>query len=124
MRGYFGHYRIDPALYLDKVTEDLSSDPDDRVHVAACIYGDVDVLLTRNIKHLRTPAVTAAGVKVITSDEFLSTLLARRRQAVVDSFSRAAHAKKDPPMGADELADRIGNAGASRFAERIRPYLH
>ncbi len=45
VRSYFGRYRIDPALHRDKITEDLSPDPGDRIHAAAAIYGDVDVHL-------------------------------------------------------------------------------
>ena len=38
VRTHFGRYRIDPALYDDKITDDLSPDPDDRVHAAAAIH--------------------------------------------------------------------------------------
>lgn len=123
VRSYFGRSRIDPAVYRDKITDDLSPDPDDRVHAAAVIYGDVDVLLTRNLKHLRTEPVLAAGVKVVTSDEFLCALLTDRRQGVIESFIRAADSKKNPPMTPDKLARKIASAGAPRFAERVRPHL-
>lgn len=123
VRAHFGRDRIDPALYHDKITDDLSPDPDDRVHAAAAIYGGVDVLLTRNLKHLRTRPVLAAGIKVITSDEFLCALLTNRRQGVVESFTRAADSKKNPPMTPHELANKIATAGAPRFAKRLRPYL-
>lgn len=120
VRTHFGRYRIDPALYRDKITDDLSPDPDDRVHAAAAIYGDVDVLLTRNVKHLRTEPVLAAGVTVITSDDFLCALLTTHRQGVVESFTRAASGKKNPPTTPYELADKIAAAGAPRFAQRIQ----
>ena len=119
VRTHFGRYRIDPALYRDKITDDLSPDPDDCVHAAAAVYGDVDVLLTRNLKHLRTRLVLAAGVKVITADEYLCTLLTRRRRAVIESFVRAANSKKNPSMTAAELTDKIAAAGAPRFAGRV-----
>lgn len=123
VRTYFGRYRIDPDLYRNKVTEDLSPDPGDRLHAAACIHCDVDVLLTRNLKHFRTPAIEQAGVLVMTSDTFLGQLLTRRRRAVIESFIRAADARKNPPTTPAALADTIARAGASRFAERLRPYL-
>ncbi len=123
VRAHFGRYRIDPAVYRDKISDDLSPDPGDRVHAAAAIHGDVDVLLTRNRKHLRTQPVLAAGVKVITSDEFLCALLTDRRRGVIAAFIRAADAKRNPPMTPHELADRIAAAGAPRFAERVRSHL-
>jgi hypothetical protein len=49
VRTYFSRYRIDPAVYRDTITEDLSPDPGDRIHAAAAIHGNVDVLLTRNL---------------------------------------------------------------------------
>lgn len=123
VRTHFGRYRIDPALYRDKITDDLSPDPDDRVHAAAAIHGDVDVLLTRNLKHLRTEPVLAADITVITSDEFLCALLTTHRHGVVESFTRAASAKKNPPTTPYELAGKIAAAGAPLFAQRVRRYL-
>lgn len=123
VRTHFGRSRIDPAVYHDKITDDLSPDAGDRVHAAAAIYGGVDVLLTRNLKHLRTKPVVTAGVKVITSDDFLCALLTDRRQGVVESVTRASVSKKNPPMTPDELAKRLATAGTPRFAERVRPHL-
>jgi hypothetical protein len=39
----------------------------------------------------------------------------------VESFTRAAAGKKNPPITADELADKIAAAGAPTFAARLRP---
>lgn len=123
VRAHFARYRIDPTRYRDNVTEDLSPDPDDRVHAAAAIYGDVDVLLTRNMKHLRTQPVLDAGIEVVTADDFLCTLLTEHPNDVVESFIKAAAGKTNPPLTAVELADKIATAGASRFAHRIQPHL-
>src|SRR5699024_1937114 len=64
-----------PAAHLQRpvcrtVTDNISPDPGDRLHTAACIHGDVDVLLTRNLKHFRAPAISDAGVQVMISDTF------------------------------------------------------
>ncbi|MFT4258597.1 putative toxin-antitoxin system toxin component, PIN family [Microbacterium sp.] len=123
VQTYFGRYRIAPEIYGGNVTDDLSPDPGDRTHAAACIHGDVDVLLTRNLKDFRAPAIAQAGVQVMTSDTFLSQLLSHRHQAVVESFTRAAYSKKNPPVTSAELADAIARAGAPQFAERLRPHL-
>ncbi|MDF1488400.1 PIN domain-containing protein [Tessaracoccus caeni] len=123
VRTHFSRYRIDGGLYRGKASDDLSPDPGDRLHAAACIYGDVDVLLTRNLKDFQAPALAQAGVQVITSDTFLSKLLSDRHRAVVESFTRAASSKKNPPMTAAELTDAIARAGAPQFAEYLRPHL-
>ena len=123
VRTYFGKSRIDPAVYRTRIADNLSPDPADRIHAAAAVYGDVDVLITRNLKHLRTRPVLEAGIKVITSVDFLCTLLADRRHHVVASFIRAAEAKQNPPTTAQELASKVAGAGAPRFAERVMPHL-
>ncbi|NLA28926.1 MAG: PIN domain-containing protein, partial [Propionibacterium sp.] len=43
VRTHFGRYRIDARLYQDKASDELSPDPGDSLHAAACIHGDVDV---------------------------------------------------------------------------------
>lgn len=58
----------------------------------------------------------------MTSDVFLSALLTHRRQAVVESFTRAANGRKHPTTTPTELAYTIANAGAPRFAGRLQPY--
>lgn len=123
VRTFFASSRIDPVLYQDRATADLSPDPGDRLHAAACIHGDVDTLLTRNLKHFRTQAIAEAGVEVTTSDAFLCTLLSHYPGPVSESFSRTAAAKKNPVVSPSELADRIAKAGAPLFAERVRPHL-
>lgn len=124
VRTHFGRYRIDARLYQGKASDELSPDSGDRLHAAACIHGDVDVLLTRNLKDFKTPALSQSGVEVMTSDIFLSKLLSDRLEAAVESFTRAADAKKNPPMTSIELADAIARAGAPQFAEHVRPYLN
>lgn len=124
VRTYFGRHRIDPALYRHQVTTDLSPDPDDRIHAAACIHGNVDVLLTRDIRHFRAPALADAGVRVMNSDEFLCALLTHRRGAVTESFTRAADAKKNPPLSPCGLAVRMAKSGTPEFARRIKHRLN
>lgn len=123
VRTYFGRYRIDESLYRGKVSGSLSPDPGDRLHAAACIHGDVDVLLTRNLKDFQAPAIAQAGVQMMSSDTFLTILLSHRRQAVVESVTRTAGSKKNPPITPAELADSIERAGAPQFAERLRAHL-
>lgn len=53
----------------------------------------------------------------------MDVLLTRRRQAGIESFTRAADSKKNPPMAAAELTDRIASAGGPRFAEQVGSYL-
>jgi hypothetical protein len=123
VRDHFGAGRIDPADYRDRITDDLSPDPDDRAHVAACLGGRADVLLTRNITDFPADLLADAGVSVMTADDYLLRLLRRHPKAATDSFVATAHARTRPPMTPGELADRIEHAGAAQFAKRVRSRL-
>ena len=120
VRVHFSAGRIDPADYRDRITDDLSPDPGDRAHVAACLGGHVNVLLTRNVKDYRSAALVQHGVRVLTADDYLRALEQRHPIAVLGSFIATANARKRPPVTPHELADRIAAAGAAEFANRIR----
>jgi predicted nucleic acid-binding protein len=92
VRSSFSASRIDPAEYRDRITHELSPDPGDRVHVAACLDGRADVLLTRNTKDFPVNKLAAAGVSVMTADDFLVALLGRRPAAVREAFEATAAA--------------------------------
>lgn len=123
VRTWFAGSRIDPASYRDEVTDDLSPDPGDRIHVAACLSGDADVLLTRNTKDFPVERLEAAGVRVLVADEYLLTLLRRRPSATHDAFVATAAARRRPRVSPCDLADRIDRAGAHDFAARMRRRL-
>ena len=95
------------------------------MHAAAAIHGDVDVLLTRNLKHLRTKPVLDAGVKVSTSDDFLCELLTpHRSQGVYGIVHPRGGQQEEPPNDSPgNWPTKISTAGAPRFAERLRPNL-
>jgi hypothetical protein len=123
IRTFFSHRRIDPALYQGRATEDLSPDPDDRVHVAAAIFDGVQVALTGNLRHWRTGALREAGVRVMTADDYLCELLVKQPNAVTEAFTATARGRKNPPTTAYELAERVAGAGAPNFAARITALL-
>ncbi|ACZ29841.1 conserved hypothetical protein [Xylanimonas cellulosilytica DSM 15894] len=116
VRAHFGRHRIDAALYDGKITADLSPDPGDRNHAAACVYGDVDVLVTRNVKHYRSLRLKDAGVEVVTADAFLCALLARHTHDVVESVVTAAARRRNPPTTLAAFLSRLERAGAAQFA--------
>ncbi|MDR1265862.1 MAG: PIN domain-containing protein [Propionibacteriaceae bacterium] len=122
-RAHFASSLIGPALYRDQITADLSPDPGDRAHVAACLGGRATVLITRNLKHYQSPKLAEHGVRVMTADDYLCELLRQRPEAVTDSFIATANARTRPPVTPDELADRIAGAGAPTFAARVRRRL-
>lgn len=123
VRSWFAKSRLDPADYRDRVSDDLSPDPGDRIHVAACLDGRADVLLTRNSKDFPVEMLAVNGVHLMSADDFLVDLLRRRPSAEQDAFVATAAAGRRPPVDACELVDRIDRAGTPRFAARMRKHL-
>jgi len=123
VRMHFASGRLDPAVYRSQVTDDLSPDPDDRVHAAACLSHGVAVLLTRNIRHYRCTRLTVNGVRVMTADNYLCELLSVHTAEVVNSLVKTANARRRPPMTPLELTERLRVAGTPLFATRVRDIL-
>lgn len=116
VRAHFGRYRIPPEQYRGLVDVELSPDPDDRVHVAACLGGGVDVLLTRNTVDMPVARLVDAGVEVMTADAFLVRLLRRRPSAIIEAVELMRSRKRRPPRSMPELIEDLTRAGASTFA--------
>lgn len=123
VRAWFTSTRIDPADYRHLIADDLSPDHADRAHVAACLGGRVDVLLTRNAKDFATPRLHETGVRVITADDYLAGLLRKRPRAVIESCHGLVATKTNPPVTICELTRRLHAAGAPRFAARLAARL-
>ncbi len=101
----------------------MSSDPDDRIHIAACLGGGADVFLTRNTKDFSLDRLNTAGLRVLTADAYLVELLRRHPSATHDAFVATASARRRPPISPCELTARIDQAGSPGFAARMRRRL-
>ena len=116
IRQFFDRGRLKPERYLPLLEDSLSPDPDDRVHAAACLGGDVDVLLTRNTKDFPVARLLEAGVTVQSADDFLVSIFERRRPAVTSAVELTAARKQNPPKSRCDLVADLHRAGAPRFA--------
>lgn len=123
VRRWFVSTRIDPASYRSRISDALSPDAADRVHIAACLAGRVDVVVTRNTSDFSTEQLGQHGVSVRTADEYLVELLRRRPTAVQESIVRLASHRTRPSITPCELVDRISRAGAVGFARRLHRRL-
>ncbi len=123
VRTFFANERLEPSKYLPLMDESLSPDPDDRVHAAACLSGEVDVLVTRNHRDFPLDRLTEAGVAVMSSDAYLVSLLGKKQRAVVEAVGLTASRKRNPPKTPCELVADLRQAGAPKFASRLTPLL-
>src|SRR5665213_2521827 len=69
VRHFFATTRIEPAVYRHKAANVPGPDPGDRVHTAACAFGNATVLLTRNRRDFPEDFLTAHGVTVSSADD-------------------------------------------------------
>ena len=123
VRTFFANERLEPSKYLPLMDESLSPDPDDRVHAAACLSGEVDVLVTRNHRDFPLDRLTEARVAVMSSDDYLVSLLGKKQRAVVEAVGLTASRKRNPPKTPCELVADLRQAGAPKFASRLMPLL-
>ena len=75
----------------------LECDPKDRHVLAAAIIGGADVLLTFNVKDFPAESTQPYGVSVKHPDEFLTVLLAERREEVLATVRSDAATYREPP---------------------------
>src|SRR5208282_167598 len=104
----------------DRVDEVPGSDPDDRVHTAACAFGGATNLLTRNDRDFPRAFLAEHGVKVSSADTYLTGLLQRRPAAFLEVVRRLAGGKQRPPMSPCDIANSLSNAGAFHLSAALQ----
>lgn len=119
VRQWFASTRIPPTLYRHLIAAALSADESDRAHAAACMGGDVDVLLTRNTKDFPVATLADAGVRVMNSDHYLIELLRRHPRTVDESLTNLAASRSRPAISRCELVEQLDRAGVPEFARRL-----
>jgi hypothetical protein len=123
VRSFFASSRIDPSAYRTQITNVPGHDPDDRAHTAACVFGGVTALLTRNRRDFPEEFLAEHGVTVSSADDYLTGLVRRRPTAFLDVVRRLAVEKHRPPLTPCDLADGLGRGGAPRIAAALRTRL-
>ena len=98
----------------------LGDDPDDRHVVAAALTGGAGAVVTANMRDFPDGAMRALGLHVVGPDDFLLDLADLHPPAMVDVICSQARATEHPPLTPDEVLDRLGRAGAPRFAASMR----
>jgi hypothetical protein len=77
-------------------------DPNDRHVLAAAIHGQVDIIITFNLKHFPASVLKPHGIKAQHPDEFLKGLWESFPTDVCDSARKARGRLKNPPKSIDE----------------------
>lgn len=123
IREFFPECEVPASAYASLVADMPGRDPDDRVHMAAAIAGRADVIVTWNLADFPAEALTARGVQVSTPDAYLCWLLRSWPEEVAAVVVRLASEKRRPRVTPLDLVEFLAKAGATEFAERLRPLL-
>lgn len=97
--------------YEDRI-EDLSlQDPDDRHVLAAALMGNVDYLVTANLKDFQTPTLQLEEIQVIHPDEFVCQLISQNQEAVCKCFEKLVLSLKNPPQSKTDVLSTLKKCG-------------
>lgn len=123
IRSFFAEGHIPREDYAHLVASMPGDDPDDHLHMAAAIAGHADVIVTSDGHDYPRLELARHGIRVLTPDEYLVEVLSEVPNEVMLAVRRISDRRKRPPMGVDEVIDRVSKGGARHFAVRLRDLL-
>jgi predicted nucleic acid-binding protein len=109
----------------DDLVEGMTNDEKDRHVLAAAVRGNVEVLVTFNVKDFPESAVKPFDISVVTPDEFLLDQLDLYPAAVIHAMKTQVnrYMRNGGPMEVVELLRPLERAGVPRFADEVRRHL-
>lgn len=123
IRQFFADTRIPGESYRELIDEVDGPDPDDNVHMAAAVAGQVESLVTWNGTDFDCGFTRKHAIKVVDPDQYLCALYAELPDEVLATITRLAASKRRPPMNPAELVNALDRAGVKEFASLVRPHL-
>ena len=95
-------------------------DPNDRHVLAAAIVGQVDVILTFNLKDFPQSALSPHNIVAQHPDVYLSQLIEDAPEAVYTAAQRQRASLKNPPKNREEYLQIIERQGLPMTAAKLR----
>ena len=123
VRLYFAEGHIPRHEYRHLVRFMPGGDPDDHLHMAAAIAGRADVIVTADGRDFPRLDLAKHGIRVLSPDEYLLEVVGEVPDEIILAVQRISDRRRRPPMTVEEIIDRVSNAGAKRFAMRLRDLL-
>lgn len=111
LHGAFPDALVDQQA-ADQLEADMPNDPKDRHVLAAAVAGNVDRVVTNNLKHFKAEDLATVGKESIDADAFLCDLLERAPLTVRDALHQQARVMRRPRQWtAEELLGRLAGLG-------------
>jgi predicted nucleic acid-binding protein len=122
MRRAFPDAEVDGYEHL---IDGMTNDAKDRHVLAAAVRGNVEVLVTANVKDFPESALKPFDISAVTPDDFLLDQLDLYPAAVLDCLHKQVnrYANVNGPLEVIELLRPLEKAGAPRFADEVRRHL-
>ncbi len=100
-------------------------DPDDEHVLAGALYGNCDVLVTRNLKDFPEQIIAncGTGIRVEHPDVFLVRLVTQDAEGIIGVVDRVRRSLSAPPFDKAEYCERLENAHLRGFAALMRVLL-
>jgi hypothetical protein len=106
----------------DTIEHEMPNDEKDRHVVAAAVVGDVELVITNNLRHFRQADLDTVGKRSVSPDQLLCEILQAEPSVVQDALRLQVSAMRKPrPWSEAELLGLLaglghGDAIAPRFA--------
>ena len=94
-------------------------DPDDRHVLAAALMADADYIVTYNLKDFPDRGLQRYAVKAVHPDGFLSEILDRDGDRVVDVMTHVVASKDNPPRTMAEELNHLRKLRLTHFADEL-----
>jgi predicted nucleic acid-binding protein len=123
IRQFFADTRIPAESYQGLIAEVDGPDPDDNLHMAAAVAGQVESLITWNGKDFDCGFIRKHAIRIVDPDEHLCALYEDFPDEVLATVTRLAASKRRPPMAAVDVVSALERAGAGPATARRAPGL-
>lgn len=99
-------------------------DPDDRHVLAAAINGQVEVVVTQNLRDFPATILAKYSIRAIHPDELLCTLLQTHTSQLAQALEAQQARYRNPPVTATELRNMLRQQGVPLFAQALTELNH
>ncbi|MBT1175329.1 hypothetical protein JS530_07420 [Bifidobacterium sp. LC6] len=90
---------------------------------AAAYNGDVDVIVTFNLKDFPANQLAKIGLSARHPDAFLTNVAEAYPERTIKAMNELVLSKKHPPRTMQEELERLENSGLARFARMMRKLM-
>lgn len=95
-------------------------DPEDRHVVAAALQGEVELIVTQNLKDFPEAILKSLGLTAIHPDSFVGDFLQAQPEDVLEALRRGRARYRAPALSAEEMVVILERQGLSATSQTLR----